>query len=65
MEQCLYAIMLESANEVCLGVAEQVSGTIGKFVDKMNERVRELGLKDTHFNNPNGLPDPKHYTIWL
>lgn len=62
VEQCLYAIMLESANEVCLGVAEQVSGTIGKFVDKMNERVRELGLKDTHFNNPNGLPDPKHYT---
>ena len=62
VEQCLYAIILESANEVCLGVAEQVSGTIGKFVDKMNERVRELGLKDTHFNNPNGLPDPKHYT---
>lgn len=62
VEQCMYAIMLESANEVCLGVAEQVSGTISKFVDKMNERVKELGLKDTHFNNPNGLPDPKHYT---
>lgn len=62
VEQCMYAIMLESANEVCLGLGEQVSGTIGKFVDKMNERVKELGLKDTHFNNPNGLPDPKHYT---
>lgn len=62
VEQCLYAIMLESANEVCLGVAEHISGTSSKFVDMMNERVKELGLKDTHFNNPNGLPDPKHYT---
>lgn len=62
VEQCLYAIMLESANEVCLGVAEHISGSIDKFVDKMNERVKELGLTGTHFNNPNGLPDPKHYT---
>ena len=62
IEQCLYAIMLQSANEVCLGVGEHISGSIGKFVDLMNKRVKELGLKDTHFNNPNGLPDPKHYT---
>lgn len=62
IEQCLYAIMLQSANEVCLGVGEHISGSIGKFVDFMNKRVKELGLKDTHFNNPNGLPDPKHYT---
>lgn len=62
VEQCLYAIMLESANEVCLAAGEQVSGSIDKFVDLMNQRVKELGLTDTHFNNPNGLPDPKHYT---
>ena len=62
IEQCLYAIMLESANEVCLGVAEYISGSVDTFVDKMNDRVKELGLKGTHFNNPNGLPDPKHYT---
>lgn len=62
IEQCLYAIMLQSANEVCLGVGEHISGSIDKFVDLMNERVKELGLKDTHFNNPNGLPDTKHYT---
>ncbi len=62
MEQCLYAIALESANEVCLGAAEHVAGSISNFVDMMNARVKELGLKDTHFNNPNGLPDPKHYT---
>ncbi len=62
IEQCLYAIMLESANEVCLGVGEHISGSIEKFVKRMNQRVAELGLKGTHFNNPNGLPDPKHYT---
>lgn len=62
IEQCLYAIMLQSANEVCLGVGEHISGSIEAFVDLMNERVKELGLKGTHFNNPNGLPDPKHYT---
>ena len=62
MEQCLYAIMLESANEVCLAAAEHVSGSIKNFVNLMNKRVKKLGLKDTHFNNPNGLPDPNHYT---
>ena len=62
IEECLYAIMLQSANEVCLGVGEHISGSIEAFVDLMNQRVKELGLKNTHFNNPNGLPDPKHYT---
>lgn len=62
VEQCLYAIMLESANEVCLAVGERIAGSIDKFVDMMNQRVKELGLTDTHFNNPNGLPDSKHYT---
>lgn len=62
MEQCLYAIMLESANEVCLAAAEHVSGSVKDFVNLMNKRVKQLGLKDTHFNNPNGLPDPNHYT---
>lgn len=62
MEQCLYAIMLESANEVCLAAAEHVSGSVKNFVNQMNKRVKALGLKNTHFNNPNGLPDPNHYT---
>lgn len=62
VEQCLYAIMLQSANEVCLGVGEHISGSIKEFVNLMNQRVKELGLKNTHFNNPNGLPDTKHYT---
>lgn len=62
MEQCLYAIMLESANEVCLAIGEHIAGNSDEFVDMMNDKAAELGLKDTHFNNPNGLPDTRHYT---
>ncbi len=62
MEQCIYAIMLESANEVCLAIGEHIAGTPKAFVNMMNEKAAQLGLKDTHFNNPNGLPDPNHYT---
>lgn len=62
IEQCLYAIMLESANEVCLGVAEHIAGSISGFVDMMNARAKELGCTNTHFVNPNGLHDNKHYT---
>lgn len=62
MEQCLYAVMLESANECAYAVAEHVDGDIDTFIDRMNQRVKDLGCTDTHFNNCNGLPDPDHYT---
>lgn len=62
MEQCLMALMLESANEMALGIGEEVSGSVKKFVELMNTRAAQLGCKNTHFNNPNGLPDPTHVT---
>lgn len=62
MEQCWYAMMLNSANEVCCGVAEHISGSIEAFVEKMNQKASELGCTNTHFSNPNGLPDETHYT---
>ena len=62
MEQCWYAMMLNSANEVCCGVAEHISGSIEAFVEKMNQKAAELGCTNTHFSNPNGLPDETHYT---
>ncbi|HIS25550.1 MAG TPA: D-alanyl-D-alanine carboxypeptidase [Candidatus Pullilachnospira intestinigallinarum] len=62
MEECLYGMMLESANEVCLAVAEHISGSVDAFVDLMNERAAQLGCTNTHFTNPNGLPDENHYT---
>lgn len=62
MEQCLYGIMLESANEVSYAVAEHVGGSIDGFVAMMNEKAKELGCTDTQFRNPHGLPDTEHYT---
>lgn len=62
VEQCLYAILLESANECSNAIAEQVSGSIEAFADLMNERAAELGCTNTHFANPHGLPDENHYT---
>ncbi|MBR3772437.1 MAG: D-alanyl-D-alanine carboxypeptidase [Clostridium sp.] len=61
MEQSLYAIMLESANEACLGVAEHIAGSVEGFVDMMNKKAKELGCTNTHFVNPNGLHDDDHY----
>ncbi len=66
MEQCLYAVMLASANECAYAVAEHVGKKLGgdyqTFIDLMNSRAKELGCTNTHFNNPNGLPDPDHWT---
>lgn len=61
LEQCLYGIMLESANECSYAVAEHVGGgDYQKFIDMMNAKAAELGCTNTHFNNCNGLPDPAH-----
>ncbi len=62
MEQCLYSIMLESANEVAYAMAEHISGDVDSFTDLMNEKAKELGCTDSNFVNPHGLPDPDHYT---
>ena len=62
VEQAVMALMLESANEMALALAEKTSGSVKKFVELMNQRAAQLGCKHTHFNNPNGLHDEKHYT---
>ncbi|MBU9726442.1 D-alanyl-D-alanine carboxypeptidase family protein [Diplocloster modestus] len=62
MEQCLYGIMLASANDVSYAVAEHIGGSLSKFVDMMNEEAKKLGCENTHFMNASGLPDPEHYT---
>ena len=63
MEECLNAILIRSANEVSFAVAEHISGTTWQdFGPIMNERARELGCVDSHFVNPNGLPNEDHYT---
>lgn len=62
MQQCLYGILLESANDVAYAVAEHIGGSMPAFVDMMNEKAKSIGCRNTHFTNPHGLPDNDHYT---
>lgn len=62
MEQLLYAMMLESANDAAVAIAEHISGSVEEFAKLMNSKARELGALNTNFINPNGLHDDNHYT---
>lgn len=62
MEQLLYALMLESANDAAVAIAEHISGSVEEFAKLMNSRARELGATSTNFVNPNGLHNDNHYT---
>ncbi len=62
VEQCLYAIMLASANDAAYALAEHVGGTYENFICMMNEKAKELGCENTNFTNPHGLPDENHVT---
>ena len=62
VENYLKCMLIVSANEACDVLAEGVSGSVRAFVDAMNARAAELGCKNTHFVNPNGLHDSQHYT---
>lgn len=62
VEDCIYGVMLGSANECAYALAEHIGGTYDNFVAMMNERVAAIGCVNTHFNNPHGLPDDNHYT---
>ena len=62
LEQLLYALLLESANDAAAAIAIALSGSIEAFAEQMNRKADELGLTDTHFTNPHGLDDEDHYT---
>lgn len=57
LKDLLYGLMLRSGNDASLAISHFVGGTTPKFVDKMNEKAKSLGLKNTTFNNPNGLDE--------
>jgi len=58
----LKCIAVSSANDAAVAMAEHLTGSEAAFVDKMNARAAELGMKDTHFSNCTGLPVAEHYT---
>lgn len=62
LRNALYAMAIRSANDAANGVAEHIGGTYENFVNMMNQRAKELGAKNTHFLNSNGLFDENHYS---
>lgn len=62
VRSALYAIMLASANDAANVIAEYVGGSMDNFVKMMNDKAKELGCVNTHFVNPHGLHNKKHYT---
>lgn len=57
----LYALLLRSANDGCVAVADHISGSVPAFADLMNQRAKEIGCTGSHFDNPNGLNDTHHW----
>ena len=62
IKDLLYALMLKSANDAAYVLAEHVGGSVDGFSEMMNKKAEELGCKNTHFVNPNGIHNQNHYT---
>lgn len=59
LEELVYGLMLRSGNDAALAIAKYVGGTVENFVLMMNAKAKELGMKNTTFNNPSGLDQEK------
>ena len=62
VQELLYGLMLRSGNDAAAALAIWCGGTIEGFAELMNDKARELGLRDTHFVNPHGLDAPDHHS---
>ena len=62
IQELLYGLMLSSGNDAAVALAIYCGGTVEGFAEMMNDRARSLGLTGTHFENPNGLDSPGHYS---
>lgn len=60
--ELLQGMIVQSGNDACIALAEVVAGSEANFADIMNKEAKRLGMKNTHFTNTTGLPDPNHYT---
>ena len=58
----LNVLLIPSANDAAIVLAEHISGSVEKFADLMNQKAKELGCKNTHFVNPNGIHNKDHYS---
>ena len=62
LEELIIAVAVGSANDAAVAIAEYLAESEENFVERMNEKAEDLGMTNTHFVNPNGLPADNHYT---
>jgi D-alanyl-D-alanine carboxypeptidase (penicillin-binding protein 5/6) len=62
LSNLLYALMLESANDAAVAIADHISGNVDSFCSLMTKRAKEIGALDTVFKTPNGLDKPEHHS---
>ena len=62
VQELLYGLMLHSGNDAAVALAIYCGGTVEGFAELMNDKAHRLGMRDTHFVNPNGLDSPGHYS---
>jgi len=62
VDDLLHGLIIQSANDAARELALLVAGSEAAFTEQMNQEAKRLGMNDTHFANPSGLPDPQHYT---
>ena len=62
VDELLYGIMLASANDASVVLAEGIAGSVEQFAEMMTRKAHEIGATNTHFTNPHGLTAPDHYS---
>ncbi len=62
LDNALKMLMVKSPNDIAVLIAENISGSVDAFADEMNATAQRLGLRESHFANPNGLQDARHYS---
>ena len=62
VQDLMQGIIVDSGNDACVAMAEYIAGSQESFVNLMNQEAARLGMKNTHFVDVDGLPDPNHYT---
>ena len=62
VDELLHGMIIQSGNDACIALAEGIASSEEAFAEMMNKQAAQLGMKNSHFVNATGLPDPKHYT---
>ncbi|WP_267428111.1 D-alanyl-D-alanine carboxypeptidase family protein [Methylobacterium sp. GC_Met_2] len=62
LDNALKIIMVKSANDIAFAIGENLGGSVDNFAALMNETAQRIGMRDSHWYNPNGLPDPRQWT---